>query len=266
MDRDRQTHLVNIPITQTLAVESAAALTSAALVAPIITIIDSAIFRNGSGTEPLAQGLVSGVKHLMTRPLHFVRQPACTFMFAVYGGTYITANWIQSICDHEGWDWFYPKFVGTSIANVGLCVAKDICFTRWFGSGSPKPVPWSSYGLYTTRDCMTIFASFNLPPVLSAKLSQNFGFEPRRADVIAQLLTPCAVQFLSTPLHLLGMDLYNRPTASASERGSFIRREYAKSTSARIGRIFAAFGIGGVANQAFRREGHAWLKQVHARP
>jgi hypothetical protein len=31
------------------------------------------------------------------------------------------------------------------------------------------------------------------------------------ADIIAQLFCPAAVQFLSTPLHLLGLDLYNNP-------------------------------------------------------
>ncbi|TPX72759.1 hypothetical protein SpCBS45565_g00154 [Spizellomyces sp. 'palustris'] len=256
-------HHEHVPLSHTLAAEAASAFASAGLVAPIITIIDSAIFRNASGTEPLFAGLASGARTFVTRPFHFIRQPACLFMFGVYAGTYLTANTIQSVCDYEGWDWFYPKFVGTSIANVGLCVAKDVCFTRWFGSGKARPVPWSSFALYTSRDCLTIFASFNLPAILSQKMTTSWGIDKRPADIAAQLLTPCAVQFISTPMHLLGMDLYNRPAAQASERGAFIAREYGKSTSARIGRIFAAFGIGGVANQYFRHNLKGWLHKVH---
>lgn len=56
------------------------------------------------------------------------------------------------------------------------------------------------------------------------------------------------------------MDLYNRTHATISERRAFIANEYIKSTGARIGRIFAAFGIGGVANQYFRYEGRKWLR------
>ncbi|KAI9011334.1 hypothetical protein BC832DRAFT_337908 [Gaertneriomyces semiglobifer] len=256
-------HHEKIPLSHTLAVEATCALSAAALVAPIITIIDRAIFLNASGTQPLVQGVLSGFKSLLTQPATFLRQPANLFMFAVYGGTYITANTIQSICDYEGWDWFYPKFIGTSAANVALCVAKDVYFTRWFGSGAARPVPWSSYSLYTTRDCLTVFASFNLPPLLSMHMQEKLGLTKKQGDVSAQLITPCAVQLVSTPMHLAGIDLYNRPTATTPERANFIKREYVKSTGARIGRIFAAFGIGGVANQHFRVEGHSLLRRWH---
>jgi hypothetical protein len=50
----------------------------------------------------------------------------------------------------------------------------------------------------------------------------------------------------SVPLHLHALDLYNRP--SATDRVAFIRREYGKTVLARWGRIFPAFGVGGVIN------------------
>ncbi|KAI8818968.1 uncharacterized protein EV422DRAFT_507785 [Fimicolochytrium jonesii] len=256
-------HHERIPLSYTLAAEASAAFGAAALVAPIITIVDRSIFLNASGTQPLLAGLVSGFKTLFTNPLSLAKQPATLLMFGVYAGTYLTANTIQSVCDYEGWDWFYPKFIGTSIANVGLCVGKDATFTKWFGTGASKPVPWSSYGLYTTRDVMTVFASFNLPPVLAAEMTSSFGISKGTAEVAAQLITPCAVQFISTPLHLLGMDLYNRPDATPPQRRAQVQKEYAKSTAARIGRIFAAFGIGGVANQRFRYEAKELLRRSY---
>ncbi|CAM9732604.1 unnamed protein product [Choristocarpus tenellus] len=67
------------------------------------------------------------------------------------------------------------------------------------------------------------------------------------------MVCPAAVQFLSTPLHLLGLDLYNNPKNLPAQRVSFITREYAASVTARIARIGPAFGIGGVGNTAFRK-------------
>lgn len=106
---------------------------------------------------------------------------------------------------------------------------------------------------------MTIFASFNLPPMVSSVLSSQFGISKLYADVSAQLISPCAIQALSTPLHLLGMDLYNQPVSTTATRVSFIQREYLATTAARMGRIFPAFGIGGVANKLFKKHSREFL-------
>jgi hypothetical protein len=66
-----------------------------------------------------------------------------------------------------------------------------------------------------------------------------------------------AAQVLSTPLHLLGMDLYNRPGATAESRREFAVREYAKTTLARMARVLPAFGAGGVLNKIVRKLAHA---------
>lgn len=69
----------------------------------------------------------------------------------------------------------------------------------------------------------------------------------------AQFITPAAVQLVSTPLHLLGLDLYNRPGASSGERSAKVLRDWAKSAAARICRIVPAFGVGGVVNMKVRK-------------
>jgi hypothetical protein len=51
------------------------------------------------------------------------------------------------------------------------------------------------------------------------------------------------MQLFSTPLHLLGLDWYNRAEASKSERASFMQKEYLISAAARMARIFPAFGM-----------------------
>jgi hypothetical protein len=60
-------------------------------------------------------------------------------------------------------------------------------------------------------------------------------------------------------MHLVALDLYNRPIESFTSRFQFMRAEYLKSTLARMGRIFPAFGIGGVSNKYIKERVKAAL-------
>ena len=134
------------------------------------------------------------------------------------------------------------------------CIAKDRAYTRMFGTAKPKPLPTMTYLLFATRDAGTVAASFNLPEPVSQALQEKYGLTKKRADFTAQMVCPAAVQFLSTPLHLWGLDLYNNPGNSMSSRVAIVAKNYLPSAFARIGRIGPAFGIGGVSNTAFRKE------------
>ncbi|EPR58675.1 hypothetical protein TGPRC2_216660 [Toxoplasma gondii TgCatPRC2] len=68
------------------------------------------------------------------------------------------------------------------------------------------------------------------------------------ADSTAQLICPVLVQFLSTPLHLLSLDIYNKPGQSGMQRAKFVVGAYAGTVAARASRILPAFGIGGILN------------------
>lgn len=145
------------------------------------------------------------------------------------------------------------KFLATTVFNMGLCIYKDKQFTRMFGASASRPLPKLCYFLFAARDSLTIAASFNAPPYVSAFLQNSSWATPEKtANVIAQLFSPAVVQFASTPVHLYALDLYNRPTATWPMRGQLIRKEYFKSTLARVGRIGPAFGIGGVGNSFVR--------------
>jgi len=243
------------PVGIRMGMEAAAATLSALTVAPAISIVDKAIVSNASGLEPLVPCLVNGIKTLLTKPVYFFKQPSFLFIWGVYSGTYIVANNVEALCERSERDPVLPKFIGSSVANVTLSVLKDKAFARMFGQGDPRPMPVSSMSIFATRDSMTILASFTLPDIVSKNMLQPFGLQKYSADTLAQLLTPVSMQILSTPLHLLGLDLYNRPTATSSERKSFIGREYVKTVLARQARIFPAFGIGGVVNKAIRKSG-----------
>jgi hypothetical protein len=153
------------------------------------------------------------------------------------------------------------KFLATSTTNLALCLYKDNKFTQLFGSaGSARPVPLPTFALFTVRDCLTIFASFNLPTVLAPSFEQHMSEGVQRymsSASAAQFVTPAAVQLVSTPLHLLGLDLYNRPGAAVGGpdgRVGRVLRDWAKSSAARMCRIIPAFGVGGVVNTKVRKQ------------
>ncbi|USP77419.1 uncharacterized protein yc1106_04693 [Curvularia clavata] len=237
------------------------------LVAPIITMIDKGIIENASGRNTLGASLKQSALQLLTKPHRFLASKPFALIFSLYFGTYLTANSIDTAAatmtpaqslqlQTSG----TSKFVATSSANLALCLYKDNQFTRLFAApgSKPRPVPLPTFALFTVRDCLTIFASFNLPPLLAPALEQRLGENMKKyvgALSVAQFVTPAAVQLFSTPLHLLGLDLYNRPGVSVGGedgRAARVLRDWGKSAAARICRIVPAFGVGGVVNTKVR--------------
>ncbi|KAL2018226.1 hypothetical protein VTK56DRAFT_1133 [Thermocarpiscus australiensis] len=277
--------------TKNLALRLGADLISAAsaavLVAPVISIIDRSIMENASGRRTLLASLKSSFKSLLLQPHRVVLSKPFALIFALYGGTYLTANALDTATSTvrslppthvtSG----TAKFAASSAANIGLCIYKDQVFVRLFGppgahpAAVPRPVTLPSYLLFALRDCMTIFASFNVPPLLGPVLSRRLlllgGDDDDDDDdgrvqqqryalsgqTLAQFAAPAAVQLVSTPVHLLGLDVYNRPVVTAGaawrERWAVVRKNWLVSTAARICRIVPAFGVGGVVNVKVRR-------------
>jgi hypothetical protein len=134
---------------------------------------------------------------------------------------------------------------------MSLGLIKDRNFARLFGTGSPRPVPLPSFILFSARDAMTICFSFIIPSRISPYMPQNPLLRP---EVCAQFLAPATCQLFSTPLHLLGLDLYNRGGKQGfQQRWKAIKTNYWQSSAARMCRIVPAFGFGGVANIEVRK-------------
>ncbi|KAI0390527.1 hypothetical protein F5Y17DRAFT_55600 [Xylariaceae sp. FL0594] len=258
--------------TKNLGCRLGADLTSAAcaasMIAPLISIIDRSIMENTSGRSTLAESIKTSLRSLVTRPHKVLFSKPVALIFMLYGGTYLTANTLDTASStvlpgkkptfvSSGTD----KFAASSTANIGLCIYKDQVYVRMFGpSGPPRPVPLPSYALFALRDCLTIFASFNVPPLLGPVVSERLSAEMRRrvsGETIAQFAAPACVQFVSTPVHLLGLDMYNRPTTvgavSWADRWALVRKNWLISSAARICRIVPAFGVGGTVNMKVRR-------------
>ena len=204
-------------------------------------------------------------------------------IYTLYTGTYLTANTIDTISStvrNQPFATVFPdtiKFLATTTVNMGICVYKDARFARLFGKqtpSSPGPgpgpgqtrmatchpttqVPKISYGLFCLRDSITIFASFNIPPLIAPSIPTALASTPDMKAALAQFACPALMQFVSTPMHLLGLDLYNRQPPGglsfATERWPRIRRDYISSSFARMGKIVPAYGVGGVVNVNMRK-------------
>jgi len=206
---------------------------------------------NASGAKPLKASVIDSLKELFLQPWKFAQRRSFHLVTGVYFTTYVAANTTDTVFSSWRQDSKYPKFVMTSVVNGGAGVAKDRAFTRMFGLKPPTGLPMGTYGLFATRDALTILASFTIPPILGRHI-ETYGYSAEFSINAAQLTCPLIVQWFSTPLHLTGLDLYNNPQHTVGERFAFVRREYLKSVTARMGRIFPAFGIGGVMNRKLR--------------
>lgn len=166
------------------------------------------------------------------------------------------------------------KFAATSAVNMSMGIYKDSQYARMFGAsaGATSSIPKISFALFALRDSLTIFASFNLPTIIAPRLaelppsvkssfSRILSTDSGRLST-AQFLTPAAMQIFSTPIHLLGLDLFNRQgKLGFSERALQVTKNWAVCTFARMGRIVPAFGVGGVVNTRVRASGMSKIEQ-----
>lgn len=234
----------------------------------------------------IRQSLTSSLKGLITRPHHFLVSTPFLLIYTLYSCTYITANFIDTAVSTTSDKAFSHvsagpiKFVSTAFVNMSICIYKDSRFAKLFGAqaqgtpaaatsstaaqaachnikqlaSSPK-IPKISLGLFGLRDSLTIFASFNVPQLISPHIPDFLASTPSSKTSLAQFTIPATVQIFSTPLHLLGLDLYNRQPAGglpAADRWARVKRDWAPSCAARIGRILPAYGVGGVVNTKLR--------------
>jgi hypothetical protein len=241
--------------------------------APLI----SGIIENASQRAPLLTSLRTSALTLLLRPTTFLTSRPFGLISLVYFTTYVTANTTDTLtstlnarsASHTTAG--ASKFVATSAANMSLCLYKDSQFTRIFGPLNPpaatpvaalaqRSIPLASYALFALRDSLTVFASFNLPPRLAPLVPLSAEVEKQVCSraTVAQLLAPAGAQVFSTPLHLLGLDLYNRPrvgmgTLEGLSRWRKVARDWGGSCLARMARVIPAFGVGGVVNSKVRR-------------
>ncbi|GAD94398.1 hypothetical protein ANI_1_1084124 [Paecilomyces variotii No. 5] len=260
-----------------LGVDTASAGAAGALICPLITIIDRAIIEKAAKGFPIRDTITSCLRSMTARPGSFFLSTPFLLIYTLYSSTYLTANVIDTVTStvrNQPFSKVTPgtaKFVSTTSVNMAICVYKDARFAKLFGasppaSSSPKPItaptpppvpkiPKISYTLFCLRDSVTIFASFNVPALVAPAIPDWIAPTAGMKASMAQFACPALMQFVSTPMHLLGLDLYNRQPSGGlgwQERFARIRRDYISSSFARMGKIVPAYGVGGVVNTHMR--------------
>lgn len=233
--------------------EALCGIISGAIIAPLVSIVDAAIFSNASGraliTESFRQSFTLAVKS----PIQFIRSPSVLWIFAVYSSTYTASNCTDRYARTRNLDVASTVLVAASSTNITMSVLKDRAFSRMYGVVAPKPLPLISFACYAIRDFITCAASFTLVKPVASNLEGKLNVRPDSAVTISQLFCPILAQLFNTPIFLYGMDKYNRAIASTPQRLQFIRQQYLKTYFSRVARIGPAFSLGGVANR--------WLRQ-----
>lgn len=225
-----------------------------------------ALVEKTSYHKPLLGSLRSHGRAALKHPGRFIFSPAHGHVFLLYASTYSVANGTETITKHTN-----PSiseaatFICTFLVNVPLGVSKDIRFAQLFGiSGSidpakrtlPMPQKTGSVAATTTflvRDAISIYGSFQLAQHCSDMILNSIASHPYSKTVVTQMVVPVLSQLAATPLHLLGLDIYNRPyTVPWSNRLAVVWKDLPSATVIRCARIIPAFGFGCLTNMGLR--------------
>jgi len=233
-------------------------------VAPFMTTVDKAIVQKMAGTHSVLSSVSESLVSMARNPITYVRSPMFLMMWGVYAATYCTANCAKTITEHNKVEENKAKaglVMSTTIVNSGTTMLKDRAYAMMFGTvGAAPSVPLISYGFWGLRDCMVIGSSFVLPEMVGPMLHEQALLSKDDAFRFAQLFCPIATQLLATPAQLLGLDFYNRPNKSVTERFRNVCRNYFSIFGARVSRIAPAYGIGGIGNTYFRNEWRSFVE------
>ena len=231
--------------------EVVAGICSGFLVSPINTIVDRSVIESANGKTPLWRGVANGFRSLVFSPQIFLRSYEFRWIFFVYSSTYASSN----LADHvivNGIDPAIVKLVISFVVNTSTSLIKDKALAQAFGNTDARPFPMTSFGLFLLRDVVAMASAFTIPPILGKYISDKFGLEEKTGLRIGQLTSPLLVQFVGTPLHLLGLDFYNNVGHTFSQRMKTLRSIYFSTLLLRMMRFLPAYGFGGIANIELR--------------
>ncbi|KAL4911895.1 hypothetical protein BDW62DRAFT_206985 [Aspergillus aurantiobrunneus] len=215
-----------------------AATIAASLVSPTVAIIG----RKPPRTSPSRKACALTPATALTHPQAFLLSRPHGHVFALYAATYTVANTTETIAQQT-----HPSlssaltFACTFLVDVPLGVWKDLRFAQLFGTHShQRPLPTTKKALpipkktgstaATTalliRDALTIYGSFALAQRCTEIIPDSLAAHPYSKTVFTQLVVPVLSQLAATPLHLLGLDLYNRKhRVPWGERAAVVRRD-----------------------------------------
>lgn len=243
-------------IPQRVAADMLAAGIAGVAVTPLVSAVDRALAENASGRAQLWPSFFSSLKEMTYKPISFLRSPQFFWIWLTYSSTYAAANVVDTVSAANNSDGGFAKWVATSSTNTVTCIMKDKAFARMFAAdggaaAAPKAVPMGSYGAWLARDFISMGVFFTLPPIVGREISKVTGSE-RSGYYAAQIFLPLGLQTITTPIHLLGYDIYNNPNNTVSQRVAFLQKDYLKNVSIRMVRMVAPWSFGTIGNKEMR--------------
>jgi len=241
---------------------------SAVSVVPVVMGVDKAVTQAAAGM-PLGQALKKVALDMVKRPR------AIAIPFGMVMGVYTLTYGANNLADVLGERYELGsttqnslKLFGATGAYTSSSILKDVAFAKMFSKAAEtaaevkRAVPMTTYGTFLFRDACIIGAGFILPAMVAGQFKSN-GMDTQTADKVAQLATPCAMQIVITPIHLLGLNLYNTPVATTSERLRAVAKNCPEATGVRMFRFFWAYGVGGLVNRSLNQRARDWTVRTY---
>ncbi|KAI0533136.1 hypothetical protein GGR58DRAFT_517166 [Xylaria digitata] len=264
-----------------------AAKISATLASPAIVLIDRAVVEKTTSRVPILRVLWTQAVYAASRPKCFLFSRPFAIVWTLYAATYTVAS-----CSATLGKKYYAAvastatFLATTTINVPLGIWKDVRFAQIFShdrivgtishiatharttassksmiasspasfviTPSPRRMPKAVAGVFLARDAMTLFGSITLAPKAATYIPDSLTSNMHAKAAVSQLTMPVLTQLVATPVHLLGLDLYQRRQRSitVSNRLAYIAPELGGATFARCLRILPAFGFGVLATRS----------------
>jgi hypothetical protein len=188
---------------------------------------------------------------MVSHPINFLKSPQFYWIWLVYGGTYVAVNAADTWSKATNRDPAFPKWLASFVVNTSTCIGKDRAFAKMYGTSTPKSVPMGSYAAWLTRDMVSMAFFFTLPPIVGKKIAEYTGNE-RNGYYAAQIVLPLALQTVTTPIHLLGYDIYNNPNNTVQQRIAFMGKDYGKNVAIRMLRMASPWSFGTIGNRELR--------------
>lgn len=231
---------------------------AAFMVAPLVALVDSAIARSSAAQTTPTRELWNSMRELAAAPHRSFARVDFWMVNAVYVATYLTAN----ICATLGLASLLRLALITSV-NMWVGVKKDVVIAGTSAKdkgAAPKSMSKASLALFCARDSNAIGASFVLPRALAPKVSMVLPASMGGSTgLLCQLLAPPICELVNTPIHLLALDMFNRPGRSLKARARAVARQFPRSLGVRILRVLAAFSLGGISNRVIRDALHGMI-------
>lgn len=262
--------LSKIPWQADAAVFTGCSLVSAVSVVPVVMAVDKSVTQAAAGM-PLGRALKVVISDMLRRPR------AIALPFGMVMGVYTLTYGANNLADvvSERYDLGSTtqnsmKLFGATGAYTTSSILKDVAFAKMFSNAAEtarevkRAVPMTTYGTFLFRDALIIGAGFILPAIVAGQIQSSTEIDRQKAEKIAQLATPCSMQLLITPIHLLGLNLYNTPTATTAERFRAVATTYPEATGVRMFRFPWAYGVGGIVNKELTYRARHWTVERYA--